>query len=325
MDDTIESLTAACLVFNETDYSIPARDGFNYTKPETGLLEWMPAMKTGDEVMLKLVGYHPNNPDRRGLPTILSTAMTFDTQSGHLSALMDSTFLTALRTGASSAVASRILASPESQNLGIIGAGAQSITQLHALSRIFDLKNVAVYDIDESVSNSFQERAKPLNLQGMQITACSLEQVIKSSDIICTATSVEIGAGPVFFDSGLSPGVHINAVGSDFPGKTELPYALLQRSLVCPDFLAQAIKEGECQQLEKEQIGPDLVALVKAESGYRAYQNSTTVFDSTGWAFEDYIVVHLLARYGQQLGCGREIELSCISTDPRNPYAFLQR
>jgi ornithine cyclodeaminase/alanine dehydrogenase-like protein (mu-crystallin family) len=127
----------------------------------------------------------------------------------------------------------------------------------------------------------------------------------------------------VFSERLIQPAVHINAVGSDFPGKTEIPRALLSRSLVCPDFPPQAIREGECQQLEPSLIGPDLLQLVKEETRYQAYRDSSTVFDSTGWALEDYVTMNLLMDYGRQLDCGTEISIADLGEDPHNPYAAL--
>ncbi len=263
MDDTIDALTRICLDFDPDATITPARAGFDYAEPEVGLIEWMPAMKAGDGVAIKIVGYHPRNPRRQGLPTILSTVLCFDIRTGHLLAVMDGNLLTAIRTGAASAIASRILARPDARVLGLIGCGAQAVSQLHALSRVFHLRQVLIYDVDESIQSSFTARIEGLGLSSLEVLPASLERVVASADILCTATSVDIGRGPVFNERLLQPAVHINAVGSDFPGKTEIPRSLLVRSLVCPDFLPQAAREGECQQLDPDQIGPDLLQLVR--------------------------------------------------------------
>ncbi len=136
MDEMIASLTSAISGYDATRTHVRARDGFHYNEPDVGLLEWMPVMHTAQSTTIKVVGYHPSNPAQRSLPTILSTISVFDTATGHLTGLADGTFLTALRTGAASAVASRVLARPSSSVLGLIGCGAQSITQLHAILRV---------------------------------------------------------------------------------------------------------------------------------------------------------------------------------------------
>ena len=109
MDALIEQLYSALLHYDREKIQIPARSGFHYEKPHVGLVEWMPLMNKGKEVCLKLVGYHPSNPSIHDLPTIVSTIQSYDTSTGHLSAIMDGVLLTALRTGAASAVASRLM------------------------------------------------------------------------------------------------------------------------------------------------------------------------------------------------------------------------
>ena len=117
--------------------------------------------------------------------------------------------------------------------------------------------------------------------------------------------------------------VHVNAVGSDFPGKTELPRALLERSLVCPDARGQAVLEGECQVLQSADIGPELPELVGRAQHYSRFRECATVFDSTGWALEDHVVTDLLLRHGERLGLGTPMQLEARLSDPRDPYGGL--
>ena len=322
MDEVIDALGATLRNFDDAQYRVPVRDGFEYDDPAPGLLEWMPAMECGGGITVKLVGYHPRNPALKGLPTILSTALTFDSETGHLGSIIDGTFPTAIRTGAASAVASRILARPESRVLGIIGCGAQGMAQLHGMTRVFDLERVLVYDIDSQASRSFSERLEVLDLADLEIEIAPLESVVRASHILCTATSVEVGRGPVMPDVAVDPSLHINAIGSDFPGKRELPESLLKRAFVCPDFRPQAAREGECQVLDDEDIGPDLAELVKHETLYAGHREDLTVFDSTGWALEDHVVVGILVRHGVRLGLGTALQLESIAGDPKNPYVI---
>jgi ornithine cyclodeaminase/alanine dehydrogenase-like protein (mu-crystallin family) len=322
MDEMIQRLTGAFLTYEPNDTIIPARAGFQYIRPDSGLLEWMPSMQVGQAVTVKMVGYHPTNPLKRNLPTILSTTSIYDTASGHLVGLVDSTFLTALRTGAASAIASKQMAAPHSTVIGLIGAGAQAVTQLHALSRVFDIKKVLVFDSDPAISDSFLARTSFLGLNVCQVKEGSLSDLVQGSDIICTATSIDVGIGPVFEDTATQPWVHINAVGSDFPGKTELPKSLLQRSFVCPDFPEQAIKEGECQQLSPAEIGPSLVELIRNREKYALVTNIPTVFDSTGWALEDKVAAEMIIEFAAQFNLGTILQIESISTDSHNPYQF---
>lgn len=323
MDETIRRLNDAFLSFDDSKVVVPAREGFHYESPDMGLLEWMPCMRAGECAHIKVVGYHPHNGVRHDLPTILSTLSMYGLKDGHLRGVMDATFVTALRTGAASAIASRILASPDSTSLGIIGCGAQAVTQLHALSREFRFKDVYIYDTDESAMASFTDRITCLGITGLHVHAASPDEFLDKLDILCTATSVGVGEGPVFQGSELKSHIHINAIGSDFPGKVELPKAILQQSLVCPDFAEQALKEGECQQLQASAIGPDIHTLVKEQSLNQNIQGRSTVFDSTGWAVEDMVCMDMFMDYAADFDIGTDFELEAVSSDHKNPYQFL--
>ena len=325
MDELIDALGAALKKFDGTRTLATPRRGFHYQEPNPGLLEWMPALEVGKRAMIKLVGYHPTNPESRGLPTILSTLCVFETDSGRLAAVMDGTFLTALRTGAASALASQVLARSDSSILGLIGCGAQAVSQLHALSRVFPLEAVLFYDVDPAATASFSDRASFVRDGTLTLLPTPLDRLVRSSDIICTQTSTEVGAGPVFEEEGCRPWLHVNAVGSDMPGKIEIPRSLLERSLVCPDFREQAVSEGECQQLSESEIGPDLVEIVKHRDSYEVARDATTVFDSTGWAIEDQVGMGLILERAIEYGLGTKLQIEGSSGDPRNPYDFLRK
>jgi L-lysine cyclodeaminase len=322
----VERLRIAINNYNPQKVSIPVRSGFHYEKPEPGLIEWMPLYNQdaqGGKVLIKVVGYHPSNPRKLNLPTIVSTISEYDTNSGHLCALIDGASATAIRTGAASAVASKLMAKPTSSIMGLIGCGTQAVTQLHAISLCFKIERVLFYDIDPNASSSFEKRCSPLNLD-IDFVSTNIEEIVKTSDILCTATSIDIGAGPLFSDIETKPHLHINAVGSDFPGKVEIPFELLQKCFVCPDFIEQAILEGECQQLEQKDIGAGLVEVVQHRDKYAYLQNERSLFDSTGWALEDKVVMDLFLDCASQLGLGQELEIEYRPSDTKNPYDFLK-
>lgn len=320
MDETIDELSTALRCFDPREMVLKPRAGFTYQKPALGVFEWMPVMKMGETILVKLVSYNPENPTRVSLPTILATMALFDAQTGQLIAITDGLVPTAVRTGAASAVASRILADPDSRTLGLVGCGAQAVTQLHALSRVFPLKRVLIYDTDPATMRSFPTRAA---FVPVEIQAVTLERLEAEADIICTATSVAPGKGPVISGEKLKSSIHINAIGSDLPGKTELPLAHLKRSLVCCDFIEQALVEGEAQQLSREQLGPCLSELVKNAEEWHPNRERSTVFDSTGYAIEDFVVTQVLLRHAQRLGLGEKLEIEAIPPDPKNPYSNL--
>jgi ornithine cyclodeaminase/alanine dehydrogenase-like protein (mu-crystallin family) len=323
MDDLIAALEMAFKSHDSKVTVSPARSGFFYDQPNFGMLEWMPVMQVGRHATIKVVGYHPHNAVKHRLPTILSTVSLYDTATGHLIGLADATFLTALRTGAASAIASKYMARANSRTVGLIGCGAQAVTQLHALSRMFDLEAVFIFDIDETVRDSFCHRTAFLEIEVIPLQKSDLSVLVREADVLCTCTTVAPGAGPVFDDAGCMPWLHVNAVGADFPGKYEVPEALLRRSFVCPDFPAQALVEGECQRLEAAQIGPSLVDVVKHPQRYAHAREQTSIFDSTGWALEDQVALELMLVYAEELGVGRRLQLESASHDPHDPYGFL--
>lgn len=324
VDELIEQLTDAFTKFDEGYTKIPPRSGFEYHKPNYGLLEWMPAMTVGKTAVVKMVGYHPTNPNLRNLPTVLSTVSLYDTASGHLIGMVDATFMTALRTGATSAIASKLLASPNANCVTLIGAGAQGMTQIHTLSRVLPIETVYVYDIDSSARESFLERASFMGVNLVPVTNSMLNIAIKKCDILCTATSVELGSGPVFMDTETKPDLHINAVGTDTKGKQEIPLSLLKRSTVFPDFPAQALEEGECQYLSSDDMGPSLTQLLQNPTKYQHLQDQLTVFDSTGWALADKVAMELLINHAKRMNLGSFLQIESVSYDPLNPYQFIR-
>ena len=319
MDEVIESLEGALRAFDPATTRIPLRDGFAYDTPHTGLLEWMPILALGRSVLIKTVGYHPDNP-ARGIPTVLATICLYDVASGSLTAVADGVLATALRTGAASAVASRLLARSESRVLGLVGCGMQAVAQLHALGRCFKLEGVLIHDVDPQVERSFVRRTAGF---GVPVRPAPRREVEASADLLCTATSVAPGEGPVIDGDALRPWVHINAIGSDFRGKTELPAELVRRSWVCADFREQALREGECQHLAPGEVGSSLDELVKEPLSFARRRDETTIFDSTGFALEDHVALEVLLAHAKRLGLGTELPLESLAYDPWDPYAVV--
>jgi ornithine cyclodeaminase/alanine dehydrogenase-like protein (mu-crystallin family) len=320
MDQLTGRLTDTLASYDRERWNIPVREGFAYESPRPGLVEWMPIHDRAGDVTLKIVSYHPCNPSDHALPTILSTVGAYCTRTGRLRGLVDGTFLTALRTGAASAIATRILAHGTASRLGMIGCGAQSVTQIHGVSRVIELDEIAYFDIEPAVMATFPDRVRRLGLGKVQFRPATASEVARTADVLCTATTVGVGAGPVFPDEDLRPWIHVNAVGADFPGKTEVPRSLLDRAFVCPDFLLQAIREGECQVLDASSIGPELHEIVRAPDAFADRRGVPTVFDSTGWALEDHVALEYLFDLAEDMGLGTPIELEWRGLDPRDPY-----
>jgi L-lysine cyclodeaminase len=302
------------------DFS-PPRDGFRRDGPAGGVIEWMPYRQNGSSVTIKTVAYSPANPANFGLPTITASIARFDDATGELTVLADGGTITAIRTGAASAIASQALARPDSTILGVVGCGAQAVTQLHGLSLLFPLDTVLAWDIDASRIESLSRR---IAFTGLDVHMASPQRIASLADIVVTATSVGVGQGPVFPDGDTTEHLHVNAVGADLVGKTELPLGLLKRALVCPDHPEQALREGESQVLERSELGPTLGQICADPAIVRAAQRRLTVFDSTGAAIEDHLALDVFLDLAAELAvmcstriqaCARPTAHDCLPHD----------
>jgi ornithine cyclodeaminase/alanine dehydrogenase-like protein (mu-crystallin family) len=325
MDRIIERLTKGLTELGQGTRELsPARNGFERDYPVHGVLEWMPHHDSGHSITIKTVAYSPENPRRYQLPTILSTLARYDGDTGRLLVLTDGAVLTALRTGATSAVASSLLARPESTVVGLIGAGAQAVTQLHALTRMFPVERVLVWDVRAENAASLAARTAFL---GLPVTVASPDHILAQADIISTATSTGVGQAPVLPHGHHQGHLHINAVGSDLVGKTELSRSLLCEAFICPDHPEQALREGECQQLAADDaaqrvIGPSLGELCASPGQAVEQRDRLTVFDSTGFALEDHLALDVLLEIVNELGVGSRAQLEVRPRDAFDPYSI---
>ncbi|MEU9890327.1 ornithine cyclodeaminase family protein [Sphaerisporangium sp. NPDC051011] len=324
MDRVIDRLAEGLAELGREKREIsPPRGGFDRDYPTPGVLEWMPHYVSGDSITIKTVSYSPMNPQRYGLPTILSNLARYDSATGRLVALTDGVVLTAMRTGAASAVASRLLADPRSSVLGLIGAGAQAVTQVHALSRVFPLEKVLVWDVDPAHAESLASRVAFL---GLPVEVAPPGVILARADVISTVTSVAVGGDPVLPSGPYRPHLHINAVGSDLVGKTELPRPLILKAFVTADHLEQAYREGECQQLVDEPsaaelIGPSLAELCASPDLATGLRGRLTVFDSTGFALEDHLAMDVLLEAADEVGAGSTLRVEYHPADTLDPYS----
>ena len=256
---------------------------------------------------------------------MLATTSVYDTVDGRLLAISEATFLTALRTGAASAVATEVLAIDAEIDVGVVGCGAQAVTQLHAISRVRPIRSILAMDADAEVAASLAARMEGLvDVEVGVVDPSEVERLVREVDVLCTCTSVDIGDGPVVPDVDHRPWLHVNAVGADFAGKVELPLGLLRRSLVVPDVRSQCVLEGEAQRLTDAEIGPELVRVVAEAERWESHRPTPTVFDSTGWALEDLLAAELLLDHAERLGAGHQVQLQWAGGDPRDPYAAVR-
>lgn len=322
MDELIAQLQSQIAAFDPARVSEHIRTGFNYSTPETGLVEWMPAMVNGDVVSVKTVGYHPNNPAARNIPSVLATTALYSTETGALVGLTEATLLTALRTGAASAAVTAHCVPEGPIALGVVGCGAQAVTQIHAISRIRPIERLVVTDVLAHVAHSLAERI-PSGIADVEVRGPGeFDSVVSELDVLCIATSTPTGSEPVVRIENPRPHLHVNAVGADFPGKTELHIDDLRRATVIPDVVDQCLVEGESQQLERDELGPSMVEVLGSKVSGFAQRH--TIFDSTGWSYEDLVVARMVVGYAQKFGLGTSVHLQRTPADPYDTYESLR-
>jgi alanine dehydrogenase len=267
----------------------------SYLTLDNGDFRAMPASVPGAAGM-KWVNVHPRNP-ARGLPTVMAVIVYNDPETGYPLAIMDGTDITAYRTGAASAVASKYLARSNSETLGLVGAGRQACTQLTAHAVIFKLKKIKVYDVDPVATDRLVK-----DFPDFDVKPSSLQDTV-DSDIVCTLTPVR---EPIIMKEWVHPGTHINAVGADAPGKEELQPEILQEARIIVDDLKQSTTSGEINVplsrglLSPQRISGTLGEVVAGMKPGRETPGELTVFDATGLAFEDIAcaaMVYRKARY----------------------------
>jgi len=285
----------------------------NLFTPE-GLALYMPAyLKEMGALACKVVTSYVNNPAKHNLPTILGKVLLQDPETGDVLCIMDGGYLTAVRTGAVSGVATEYLArKDQGQKAGIFGAGAQGRTQLWAVTVARDIARAYVYDVnEESVRRFITEMAPRLQLD--IVKANSPDQVLKETDIICTATS---SPTPLFDGSKVREGTHINAVGSHTPKARELDTAIIKRSKIIADSYDACLKEaGDIMipiqegAIDKSHLRAELGEVIIGRKPGRADAREITLFKSNGLAIQDVAAAKLVYDKAVQAGIGTSVEL----------------
>lgn len=301
MGDVLPAVEDAFRAWADGKASMPTKA---YLVVEKGDFRAMPAA-IPKAVGMKWVNVHPQNLSR-DLPTIMAVLIYSDPETGYPLAIMDGTDITAYRTGATSAVASKYLAHHDSHTLGIIGAGRQAYTQILAHVEVFDLKLIKVFD---------RSRAAIENLIGYlpdyPIKECSLEEAA-ASDIVCTLTPSRV---PFLKREYIMPGTHINAIGADAEGKEELDPSILKEAVVVVDDLRQASIAGEINVpisrglFSINEVYATLGEIIVGRKQGRTDKDVITVFDSTGVAIEDVATAKLVYQRAKQIGSGTYIDI----------------
>jgi alanine dehydrogenase len=301
MADVINVVEEAFRMCGEGKGKMPAKV---YLSVEHGDFRAMPAALPGCAGM-KWVNVHPGNPSR-GLPSVMAVLIYSDPETGYPLAIMDATEITAYRTGAAAAIASKYLARRSPHTMGVVGAGYQAYTQILAHAELFNPISISASDISKAAVDRLAQ-----SLPHFSIRKCSIQEAV-ASDVVCTLTP---SRSPVVEREWIGPGTHINAVGADAPGKQELDPSILKEAIVVVDDLTQASHSGEINVpiqrgiYSVADVYGTLPEIVAGKKKGRTDNGAITVFDSTGIAVEDIAVAKLLFEKARQAGCYPSIDL----------------
>jgi ornithine cyclodeaminase/alanine dehydrogenase-like protein (mu-crystallin family) len=280
-----------------------------------GVSLFMPAYVPSIEGLgMKVVSVFPRNLEQ-GKPTINAIVAVLDANTGEPHALLDGTFLTALRTGAGAGAAADLLARPDSEVLTCIGAGAQGLTQVWAVAAVRDIQRVYVHDLNEEMMNSFSTRLAKYDaeLATKVRPVTDLKSALAESDVVSTATTSKT---PVYDHNDIREGTHINAVGAFQPTMQEIPVETLLNSYVVVDSVEAAIEEaGDLQiplnngEISRELISVEVGHLVTGSATGRSSKEQVTFFKSVGNAVQDIIVAREAVEQAERQGRGQSFTL----------------
>ena len=289
-----------------------------------GVIELMPT-SDGKLYSFKYVNGHPKNT-AKGLLTVTAFGVLADVATGYPLLLSEMTFVTALRTAAISALVASRMARSASRVMALIGNGAQSEFQAVAFHRLAGVRELRLYDTDPHATAKLIRNLTRLQIADLAVTRCaSTAEAVRGADIVTTVTADKRNATILTPDM-IEPGMHLNAVGGDCPGKTELHADILRAKdvRIVVEFEPQARIEGEIQQLGGAWEVTELADILLARRPARSSDREVTIFDSVGFALNDFSSLRYLHRLNaEQPDGGQRIDLIPEPDDPKDLFAGL--
>jgi ornithine cyclodeaminase len=283
-----------------------------------GVIELMP-ISDNDLYAFKYVNGHPKN-HRLGLSTVMAFGVLADVSTGVPTLVSELTLATALRTAAMSAVATQALARPDSTRMALIGNGAQSEFQAMALHHLLGIQTFHLFDTDPAATDKLMHNLQQAGLCARRFA--STKEAVRGVDIITTVTADKTNASILTPDM-IEPGMHINGLGGDCPGKTELHAGVLQMSRVFVEYEPQTRVEGDIQQMAADFPVTELWRVLTGQASGRRAPSDVTTFDSVGFALEDYSALRYLRDIAVELGIDEEISLIPTLSNPKNLFGFI--
>ena len=285
-----------------------------------GVIELMPT-SDGETYAFKYVNGHPSNP-ASGALTVTAFGVLADVRTGYPSFMAEMTVLTALRTAATSAMAAKRLARPDSRTMALIGTGTQAEFQALGFRGALEIDRLRVWDVDPAALEKFVRNAEPL---GFRVeVAASAEEAVAGADVVTTCTADKANA-TVLADAWVAPGTHVNAIGGDCPGKTELDPAILRRAEIFVELTEQTRVEGEIQRLAPDHPVVELWEVVAGGRPGRTSAEQVTVFDSVGYALEDLSALRYVRDAVDGTSFYAELDLVAEPADPKDLFGVVGR
>ena len=285
-----------------------------------GVIELMPT-SDGAVYSFKYVNGHPKNM-AQGLQTVTAFGLLAEVSTGYPVLLTEMTLLTALRTAATSAMAAHHLAPAGARSLALIGNGAQAEFQALAMKAVLGIEEVRLYDIDPKAT---EKTMRNLANMGLRLVPCTSAQVaIEGADIITTCTA-DKQLATILTDNMVGAGVHINAIGGDCPGKTELHRDILLRADTFVEYPPQTRIEGEIQQMDPDYPVTELWQVVSGRAQGRRSEAQITLFDSVGFAIEDFSALRYVREKLVGTDYFQKLDIIADPDDPRDLFGMLQR
>ncbi len=303
MKEVMDAVERAFELHAKGRTQMPAKIYLNFEK---GDLRAMPAYLDG-KAGIKWVNSHPENP-KIGLPTVMAILIYNDPDTGFPLAIMDGTYITNLRTGAASGIASKYLARKDSRVFGFVGCGKQAYTQFLAFREVFDVEFVKAYDISDVNAKRFVEFCKRFDVEA---AVCDVRDAC-NCDVLTTSTP---SRKPIVMREWIRNGTHINAIGADAKGKQELDERILLEAKIVVDDIEQAIHGGEINVaiskgiLKPSDVYASLGEVIAGIKKGREHENEITVFDSTGLAIQDIATADVVFKKAVEMGLGLRIRI----------------
>lgn len=270
----------------------------------TNKLGIMPgAMKLGDGegtlYGIKLLSLFPGNP-ARGLSSHIGTVILFDSQTGAPEIAMNADAVTAIRTAAASAAATRALANPDAKTLAIIGTGEQAESHLEALNLVRDFSEIRIAGRTPEKAQAFADRVAPSCPKQSLIAAADIRSAVAGADVVCTVTS---SAEPVLFGDWIGPGTHVNAVGASIPTMQEIDETLLLKAELFTDYRPSALAQAreiitaiEAGKISRDHIRAEIGEVFSGSASGRSSRDAITLYRSLGVAAQDLAAADLIRK-----------------------------